>query len=35
MTNFILGFLAGGFMGTLTMCLCAAAGNADRNEEDK
>ncbi|MCR5167300.1 MAG: DUF3789 domain-containing protein [Oscillospiraceae bacterium] len=33
MTYFILGFLAGGFVGVLTMCLCVASGKADKNDE--
>lgn len=33
MTHFILGFLAGGFVGVLTMCFCVAAGKADKNDD--
>lgn len=29
---FIIGFFAGSFSGILTMCLCVAAGKADRYE---
>ena len=35
MTHFILGFLAGGFVGVLTMCLCVASGNADKKDDNE
>lgn len=35
MMHFILGFLAGGFVGVLTMCLCVASGNADKNDDNE
>lgn len=33
MLMFLIGLLAGGTLGALAMCLCIAAGNADRAEE--
>ena len=33
MLMFLIGLLAGGILGALAMCLCIAAGNADRAEE--
>ncbi len=30
---FLVGLLAGGTLGALAVCLCMAAGNADRAEE--
>jgi hypothetical protein len=33
--HFILGFLAGGVAGVLAMCLCVAAGNAEKDEGNK
>lgn len=34
MFHFLIGFIAGSFSGILTMCLCVAAGNADRYEKE-
>ena len=33
MLMFLIGLFVGGAVGVLTVCLCAAAGNADRAEE--
>ncbi|MBR3556714.1 MAG: DUF3789 domain-containing protein [Oscillospiraceae bacterium] len=33
MLMFFVGLLAGGAVGVLAVCLCMAAGNADRAEE--
>jgi len=33
MLMFLIGLLAGGTLGALAMCLCIAAGSADRAEE--
>ena len=33
MLAFLAGLLLGGVMGVFVMCLCAAAGNADRGME--
>ena len=30
MLGFIIGFLSGGLVGVITMCLCTAAGQADK-----
>lgn len=36
MVQFILGAMFGGFVGAAVMCLCRAAGEADkRTEENK
>ena len=32
MLGFIIGLLAGGTAGAITMCLCTAAGQADKRE---
>ncbi len=31
MLGFVIGFLSGGLVGVITMCLCIAAGQADEN----
>ena len=33
MLTFLAGLMAGGVVGVVTMCLCVAAGNADRYRE--
>lgn len=35
MIRFILGTLFGGIVGVVTLCLCIAAGEADRMIENK
>ena len=34
MIGFLIGTFIGGAVGVTTMCMCAAAGNADRHMED-
>ena len=31
MLGFVIGFLSGGLVGVITMCLCTAAEQADEN----
>ena len=33
MLTFFLGMMVGGVLGVVTMCLCIAAGSADRRME--
>ena len=33
MLSFILGCMAGGFIGVTTMCLCVVSGRCSREEE--
>ena len=35
MLTFLAGMMTGGAVGVLVMCLCAVAGNADRQMDDR